>query len=1132
MVTDGLGTREQVSFGTLLKRFRLAAGLSQEGLAERARLSARAISAYEREVRRVPYRDTVRLLVEALGLSAPDAATLEATVPRRRRLADPPTSGSPPRETFPPCATIAAAPSAPAVDLPTGALTFLSTEIVDSTTLWEQHPAAMDAAIARHDALINAALTRYGGRQVQERGDGDSILAVFSSPTAALAAVCALQQALLAEPWPPETALRVRMGLHTGEAHPRDGSYHGAVVNRAARIRSLAHGGQILFSEATYDLVRDGLPEGVSLRALGAHGLKGLRRPEVVYQVLHPHLPAEFPPLSSPQAPKTNLPVQVTSFVGRERELAAVLDLLDHSRLVTLTGAGGSGKTRLALQVATELLGEFPDGVFLVALAPITDPGLVAATIAQALGIQEAEGRSFADNLKSYLRERRMLLLLDNFEQVIAAAPLVAEVLGHCPHPRILVTSRAALHLRGEQEYSVPPLALPDPRVPPLIEPISRCAAVALFIQRTVNVRADFQVTDDNAPVVAEICRRLDGLPLAIELAAARGKLLSPEALLARLEHRLTLLTGGARDLPARQRTLRDAIAWSYDLLDAREQRLFRRLSVFAGGCGLAMAEAVCNVDGDLGVDVLNGVTALMDNSLLWNQAPAGASSYSSESEPRLTMLETIREYGLECLEASGEAERTRQRHARVFLRLAEEAEAKLQEVEAKTWLSRLDAEYDNLRAALTWSLGGGEIDIGLRLAAALGEFWRRMGYLSEGRGWIERALACPGPRGSTQAASAPAAQDEMPPSERQDLEARLLERLGDFLGVSGRHQDARSAYQQALVSVPDDGKVRRSHLYRKTGTTWGNQQDYVQAVATYDVAEDVLGPEPAQDVPAWRSAWIDIQLDRIELLYWLGHWPRIIALREQIEPVVLAVGTLVQRAAFHDNLGVECQRARYVVSDEIVASARAALTAWQAVGDVRRVANSRFMLGFCLLWRGALDEAEEHLGAALETVERTGSVTDLAKCLTYLIILYRKRGMVEEVRRLSRQCVAVARETGAERYAGTAIANLAWVAWCDGNFTEAQAHGDAALDIWRNSPYPLQWTALWPLLALALIRGALAEAIDDARALLAPPQQLLPTALATVLEEAILAEEGGQPAAARASLEGSLELARELRYL
>jgi predicted ATPase/class 3 adenylate cyclase len=711
-------------------------------------------------------------------------------------------------------------------ELPSGTVTFLFTDIEGSTARWEGRPEAMRVALARHDALVRATITEHHGHVVKTTGDG--FHAAFARAPDALAAALAAQRRLAAEPWGEAGPIRVRMALHTGAAEERDGDYYGPPLNRAARLLATGHGGQVLLSETTAGLVRDALPDGVRLLDLGRHRLKDLTEPECVSQVVAPDLASDFPPLASLDARPHNLPSHPTALLGREREPADVRGLFEEgARLVTLTGPGGTGKTRLGLQVAADLLDAFEHGVFLVDLAPISDPALVPSTVAQALGVRDIGSRPIVDAVKEYLRARSVLLLLDNFEQVLPAASVVAVLLAACPGLAVLATSREPLRLRGEHEYAVLPLSLPGPRQATTAEGASTSPAVALFVQRAHAIRADFALTDENAPAVSEICARLDGLPLGIELAAARVRLLSPEAIARRLEQRLPLLVGGARDLPARQQALRDTIAWSHDLLDDRERLLFRRLCVFVGGWTLDAAEAVCHADGDL--DILGGLESLVSKSLVRQDADA-------RSAPRFGMLETIREYAGERLARSGEAADLLRGHAEYYLALAEESEPRIRSsTEQREWLAKLEAEQDNFRAALAWCrTESGDAGIGVRLAGALSWFWRDHGHLGEGRQWLEWALKASDP------ASASA-------------RVKVLVGLGSHARRHGDFGQATALHEQvvALARAEDDRWSVALGL-GELGVTARYRGDYGRAVMLFEEALRLF--EAVAD--RWGVAW------------------------------------------------------------------------------------------------------------------------------------------------------------------------------------------------------------------------------------------------------------------------------------
>jgi len=710
------------SFGYWVRRRRKTLDLTQEELARQVGCAEVTIKKIEADERR-PSRQIAERLADRLQIApAERAAFVQAA--RGELAVDQLDLPLPPP------------PLAPAMArLPSGTITFLCTDIAGSSQLWEQHPEAMRLALARHDAILQETIAAHEGIVFKSGGDG--VYAAFTRAPDALAAAVAAQQALLAEPWGQTGPLHVRMALHMGVAEERDGDYFGPPLNRVARLLAVGHGDQILLSRATQELVCDTLPPDVQLRDLDTHRLKDLTRPEHIFQVVAPALPVDFPSLQTLDTRPHNLPAQLTPLIGRVEEVAAVCARLrrDDVRLLTLTGPGGAGKTRLALQVAAELLEDFVDGACFVDLAPISDPALVASTIAQPLGVPETGDQPLIAGLKAHLKRKQKLLLLDNFEQVLSAAPLVVELLAAAPKLKVLITSRAVLHVSGEHEFVVPPLALPNRAHPPPLERLTQYDAVRLFIERAQAVKANFSVTNDTAPAIAEICSRLDGLPLAIELAAARIKLFAPQALLLRLSSRLKLLTGGARDLPIRQQTLRSTIDWSYNLLSVGEQTLFARLAVFVGGCTLEAAEAVCNAAGDLSVDVLDGLAALVDQSLVRREEEPGG-------EPRFMMLETIREYALERLNERGEAQVLRRQHASHYLALAQTAAPELTRTHQQMWLNQLEQEHDNLRAAIQWTLEQREAELALQFCAALEEFWRYHSHFSEGLRWMDAALA------------------------------------------------------------------------------------------------------------------------------------------------------------------------------------------------------------------------------------------------------------------------------------------------------------------------------------------------------------------------------------------------------
>ena len=660
------------------------------------------------------------------------------------------------------------------MNLPTGTVTFLFTEIEGAARLWERHPDSMRRALTLHDSLMREAIDASGGALFKTVGD--AFCAAFNAAPDALQAAIAAQSALLSAHWPGETEIRVRMALHTGAAEVRDADYFGRTLNRVARMLGAAHGSQILLSGITRSISLDSLPHGSSLRSLGEHRLKDLGSPEPIFQLCHPDLPAHFPSLRSMESVPNNLPLQITSFIGRDAELQAVTRLFEKSRLVTLTGSGGCGKTRLALQAAADMLDRMEDGVWLVELAAITDPGLVPRTMADTLGLKEEAGRSVLQTLTDYLKSRKALIVLDNCEHLLdACARLADTILRTCPRVVLLATSREGMGIAGETAYRVPSLSLPEPGLPQSSSSLSRYGAVQLFIDRATLVQPEFRVTNANALALASVCNRLDGIPLAIELAAARVRSLSVEQVNQKLDQRFRLLTGGSRTALPRQQTLRSLIDWSYDLLNESEKALFQRLAVFSGGWTLETAENVCAGEGVEEWEVLDLLTSLTDKSLVIAE--------ERDVSARFRVLETVRQYARDRLMESGDGEQWRDRHLVHYLGLAEEAAEHLSGADQQAWLARLETEHDNLRAATEYALNHAEGPrSALRFVASLSKFWMVRACLSEGREISSGALAI---------------SDLVSPDTNV---ARVLHAAGNLAYVQGDYVEARSRFEQAAI--------------------------------------------------------------------------------------------------------------------------------------------------------------------------------------------------------------------------------------------------------------------------------------------------------------------------------------------
>lgn len=615
-------------------------------------------------------------------------------------------------------------------NLPSGTVTFLFTDIEGSTKLAQAHPDDWGALQTRHHAILQSAMDAYNGYVFQIIGDAFCV--AFHTANDGLYAAIETQRKLQSEDWGMDP-IQVRIGIHTGSAELQEiGDYRGYLtLSHVQRLMSAGHGGQILISQATQDLVRDDMAKGITLQDMGLHRLKDLAQPERIFQVNVPELPSEFPVLKTLNAQLNNLPVQLTPFVGRNREITAVLGLLRNAdvHLVTLTGPGGTGKTRLSLQVGANLLDEYEHGVWFVELASITNPNLFLPTVASTLKVKEAAGKSISDVINEYLANKQLLLILDNFEQIVSAAPDISGLLTAAPNIKVLVSSREVLRLRGEHGYSVPPLGLPESKRKQTAAVLAQYEAIALFTQHARAVNPSFGLNDDNANIIAEICMKLDGLPLAIELAAARSRLLKPAVMLEKLKNKLDTLTGGARDLPRRQQTIRGAIDWSYDLLEEAERNLFARLGIFVGGWTLESAEAVCGS----GLDALSGIESLLDKSLI--RQYEGVSG-----ETRFIMLETIREYAHEKLSQNGELESIQQAHADFmgqFLQKVKDAQGKPEEGE---WFAKVDDDLDNVRSVVEWALARQKPTYVFALNGTY-QYWFQRSKMQEPLSWLEQAL-------------------------------------------------------------------------------------------------------------------------------------------------------------------------------------------------------------------------------------------------------------------------------------------------------------------------------------------------------------------------------------------------------
>jgi predicted ATPase/class 3 adenylate cyclase len=733
---------------------------------------------------------------------------------------------------------------------PSGTVTFLFTDIEGSTPLWDAHPDRMRAALERHDQLVRGSIEEGGGRVFATGGDGFG--AVFSSASDAVGAAVGVQRALLAEPWPDPIELRVRIGLHSGEAHERGGDYFGAAVNRSARLSSSAHGGQLVLSQTTVDQLAGHLPEDVELLDLGTHRLRGLSEPERIHQVCHPALVREFPRLRTVEGPDDHLPTQLTSFIGRTSELDAVMGLLDEHRLVTLSGAGGAGKTRLAMRIAEELLGDFPDGLRVAELGAVRDADVLVDEIAQRFSVTRVAGTPLVRSMAEYIGAQRVLLVLDNCEQIISStAELCRELLTACPNLRVLATSRERLGVAGEALYRVPSLSLPDEDA--TVEEARRHDAVRLFVERSQLASSEFALTPDNVAAVVSICRHLDGIPLALELAAARTRSLSPTQILDRLGERFRLLTAGDRNAQGRQQTLLSTIEWSHDLLGEDERVLYRRLGVFAASFSLSSAEQICSGGEIDEYDVTDLLMALVDKSMVTTDS-------ARDGTTRYILLETLREFARHRLDDAGERDVIAQRHAEHYADLAAQLQAQQRGGDVGGALVRLDQDEADFRAALRRTLEARQLTTAGRLVGGLGYLWYAAGQHREGLQWCDDLFALDPDLSDQVLADALHSHASLlgvmghgdravEALERQvEIRRRLSDRerlgaalnnLGDWYFDIGRTADAERVLAEAIVELRRAGSSGIGLALGTLATGRFDQGQYDQAARDFSDALD-----------------------------------------------------------------------------------------------------------------------------------------------------------------------------------------------------------------------------------------------------------------------------------------------------
>lgn len=925
---------------------------------------------------------------------------------------------------------------------PSGTVTFLFTDIEGSTRIAQAHPDRWDALCERHHAILRAAIKAARGYLFQDVGD--ALCAAFPSARDALAAALQSQSDLQREAWG-DVPITVRMAIHTGMAEVQpDGDYRGfLILSRTQRIMSAAHGGQVLISQTTAILLGNELPPDATLRDLGERRLRDLIQPEHVYQLVIPGLRADFPPIKTLESYRHNLPALTTSFVGREKETAELKRAIKKHRLVTLTGSGGTGKTRLSLQVAADLLDQFQDGVWFIELAPLANPDLIAQTILSVFGIGEMGGRAAAETLLDHIRDKQLLLLLDNCEHLVEpCAALVDGLLTRSPALKILASSREALGVKGEMVWHTPSLALPpDSRGLTGVGNLLEYEAVRLFIERAALIQPHFQVTQTNLPLIAQICRRLDGIPLALELAAARLKALSVEQIAARLDDRFRLLTGGARTALPRQQTLRALIDWSYNLLSEKEKTLFRRLAVFVGGWTLEAAEAICPggiVDSG---EVLELLANLVDKSLVVAEEVG--------QQMRYRRLETIRQYAREMFLMSGEVTELRGRHLAHYLSFAESAAVELKGRGQVVWMAALEAEHDNLRAALEWSFEV-EPESGLRIGVALLEFWDAHGHLSEARQWMDRLLSASNILSPTRvdalygAASLGLRQSDMESLRRLDEGLALAQTLRYRRGI------ANGLMFRGVIKALLDNDIGQAEAL------------HGEALAIFRELGDQLAIGQALG-PVASCALSRYDYGRAEGLF------------NESLALFRAVGNEREIAGALWNLSeVALLRRNYASAQAL---AEESLARYRALGDRHGVATALRALSLAL---HNLGEAAKAQTAAEQSAEDFRAISD-RECLGITLTVLARVVADQQDRwpragELIREGCQYLREMGDKYSEAIALDVMGRIACAQGDFPAAQGHFRAGLTVQRDSHDERAVPTLLEALVLALASASPVE--------------------------------------------------------